>query len=164
MPQLFETMVNFFTTDEWPFVRFDNRPALRLGFTGDNGNWLCYADAREETGYFLFFSVCPVNVPPAKRTAMAEFICRANYGLPIGNFEMDVDDGEVRFKTGIDTEDTQLTDPIIRNLVYANVLAMDRYLPGIMNVIYSEMSPAEAIERIEGEPAPVAPRKEQSRE
>lgn len=29
---------------------------------------------------------------------MAEFICRANYNLKNGNFEMDYRDGEIRFK------------------------------------------------------------------
>lgn len=90
-----------------------------------------------------------MNAPPAKRPAIAEFITRANYGLPNGNFEMDFEDGEIRFKTSMDTEDIELTDAMVRNLVYANVLAMDQYLPGIMNVIYSDMSPDAAINRIE---------------
>ncbi len=32
---------------------------------------------------------------------MNEFITRANYGLPSGNFEMNYDTGEVRFRTSV---------------------------------------------------------------
>jgi len=37
-----------------------------------------------------------------------EFLTRANYGLNIGNFEMDFQDGEIRFKTAIDVEEVIL--------------------------------------------------------
>ena len=66
---------------------------------------------------------------------MAEFITRVNYGMVLGNFEMDYDDGEIRFKTSIDLEGAMLTDDLVKPLVYANCLMMDKYLPGIMQVI-----------------------------
>ena len=39
---------------------------------------------------------------------------------------------------------------LIKQLVYANVLTMDRYLPGIMAIIYSDTPPIDAINDIEG--------------
>ena len=38
---------------------------------------------------------------------------------------------------------------LVQQLVYANFLMMDRYLPGIMRVIYGGASPAEAIAEVE---------------
>ncbi len=67
--------------------------------------------------------------------AIAEFITRANYGLVIGNFELDFSDGELRYKTAIDVEDDNLSFALIKQMVYANVIIMDKYLPGIMAVI-----------------------------
>ena len=81
---------------------------------------------------------------------VAEFITRANYGLKVGNFEMDMDDGEVRFKTSIDVEKDQLNRTQVSNLVYANVWTMDRYLPGIFSVIYGSENPRQAVNKIEG--------------
>ena len=84
---------------------------------------------------------------------------RANYGLIIGNFEMDFSDGEVRYKTSIDVEDEdeddRLSVALIKNLVYANVLTMDRYLPGVMSIIYGDVSPAQAIAQMEEGEAPL---------
>ncbi len=99
----------------------------------------------------MAYVVAPVNAPEELRTAVAEFITRANYGLRIGNFEMDFDDGEIRYKSSIDFEGVQLDKPLIKNAIYPAVQTMDRYLPNIMKLIYGEgtKSPAELIAEIE---------------
>ena len=149
MTELFETVQKFFTDDEWYFMQLDNQTILQMGFQGRNGKWSCYAQVNDEQKLFFFYSVCPVNVPEDKRPLIAEFITRANYGIKIGNFELDFDDGEVRYKTSIDVENDDLTPALISNHVYANIWTMDRYLPGIMSVVYSDEEPIDAIQKIE---------------
>lgn len=149
MAGIFDTIVEFFEGDDWPHSQMEGQTILRMGFSGDNGSWTCYAQAREEQEQFVFYSMCATNAPEDKRLAMAEFLTRANYGMVIGNFEMDFSDGEIRYKTAIDVEDDRLTPALIKRLVYPNVLTMDRYLPGIMTVIYGDVSPEQAIARIE---------------
>ena len=148
--QIFNTVVEFFEEDNWNFHWLEGMSVLSIPFTGKNGRWMCYAQAREEQQQFVYYSVSPVNVPPERQPAIAEFITRANYGMIIGNFEMDYDDGEVRYKTSIDVEGDELTPALIKQLVYANVIIMDRYLPGLMAVIYGNASPASEVEKIEG--------------
>ncbi len=80
----------------------------------------------------------------------AEYLTRANYGLRIGNFEMDFSDGEVRYKTSIDVKGGNLTPSMVKVIVYANLHTMDRYLPGIMEVIFTEHSPKQVIDTVEG--------------
>jgi hypothetical protein len=149
MSEIFETVQKFFTDDEWYFMQLDNQPILQMGFQGRNGKWSCYAQVNDEQHLFFFYSVCPINVPKDKRTLMAEFITRANYGIKIGNFELDFNDGEVRYKTSIDIENAELTPALISNHVYANTWTMDRYLPGIMSVVYGDEKPGDAIQKIE---------------
>lgn len=147
---ILDTVVQFFKEDNWKYQQLEGRPALKLGFQGDNGSWNCYAQAREEPEQFMFYSILDTNVPPDKRAAVAEFLTRANYGLYIGNFEMDYSDGEVRYKTSIIVKGDRLTPALVKNLVYLNVLMMDKYFPGIMSVVYGGVSPADAIAKIEG--------------
>ncbi|MGH2410076.1 MAG: YbjN domain-containing protein, partial [Chloroflexota bacterium] len=87
--------------------------------------------------------------PVERRLAMAEFLTRANYGLPIGNFELDFEDGEIRFKTSIDLEEVEPNPLLVKHVIYANVIMMDRYLPGIASVAEDKASPAAAIAEIE---------------
>jgi hypothetical protein len=150
MGEILDTAVSFFEQDEWPFTQVEGQPVLQMGFRGDNGQWTCYAQAREEQAQFIFYSVCPVNAPEDKRPAIAEFVTRANYGLFIGNFELDLDDGEIRFKTSVDVEGDRLSTMLVRQLTYTNIVMMDTYLPGIMKVLYGDTSPGEAITEIEG--------------
>ena len=140
----------FFTEDDWTYSQLSESPILQMGFSGANGSWRCYAQAREEKEQFVYYSVMESRVPETKRLEIAEFLTRANFGLIVGNFEMDFSDGEVRYKTSLDIEGGTLSNTMIKNLVYTNVLMMDRYLPGIMAVIYGDVAPEDAIRNIEG--------------
>jgi hypothetical protein len=150
MSPILKLLMQFFTDDDWPFEQISDLPALRTAFSGENGKWNCYAHAREETHQFVFYSLLPINAPPEKLAAVAEFITRANYSMIVGNFELNFDDGEVRYKTSIDVGNTPMTLPLIKHLVYPNVATMDQYLPGLMAVIYSDTSPSDAIAKVEG--------------
>ena len=52
----------------------------------------------------------------------------------------------------IDVKGKVLSFELIKQLVYANVMMMDSYLPGIMSVIYGDVEPKDAIAQIEGQP------------
>ena len=145
---MLELILNFFTKDDWHFTKIQGEPVLQTAFQGKNGKWNCYAKAREEN-QFVFYSIGPVNAPENKRRAIAEFITRANYGTIIGNFELDYDDGEIRYKTSIDVEGSNLTFDLIKQLVYTNVTMMNEYLPGILSVIEGGVEPKDAIRAIE---------------
>jgi hypothetical protein len=69
--------------------------------------------------------------------------------MRIGNFELDFDDGEVRYKTSIDIEGGELTAKMIENLLRANLSTMNRYFTGMMELIYGEGDAEELIREIE---------------
>ncbi len=150
--RLLAAITGYFQAEKWSFEKVADRPVLRLPFQGKNGKWTCYAQVRVAVGLeqFLFYSVMPLNAPEPKRQAIAEFITRANYGMALGNFELDFSDGEVRYKTSIDATHIDLTPGLIKPMVVTNYLMMDKYFPGLMSVIYANVSPAEAVKQIEG--------------
>jgi hypothetical protein len=148
--RILKALEEFFGADDWAFARVDNRPILRMGFQGKNGNWTCYAQSREEDEQFLFYAICPLAIPEARRTAVAEYLTRANYGMIIGNFEMDFDDGEVRFKSSVDVQGIELVPDLIRNAAYPACLMMDKYLPGLIAIL-GGVSAQDAIDEVEEE-------------
>ena len=150
MTSLFETVAAFFRDDDWPIQMLEGTTGLRTAFQGESGQWICQAWVREQAEQFIFYSVCPITAPEERRAAVAEFITRANYGMLVGNFEMDYTDGEVRYKTSVDVEGSQLSQALCRQIVVANVMMMDRYLPGILSVVSNAQTPAQAIANIEG--------------
>ena len=123
-----------------------------LDFEGENGRWRCVGIGNETSGQMLFYSVLEQPCPLDQRPQLAWFLTRANYGLNIGNFELDLGDGQVRYKTSVDIDGTtdSLSPDLFRNLVYPNVLTMDRYLPGIMQISFNaNANPEEVIRDIE---------------
>ena len=149
---LFSTVKSFLQEDGWNYSEVAKSTVLTMPFKGDSGSWLCYAETKEEAQQFVFYSVLPYNVPEAKRLAVAEFITRANLGLVIGNFEFNLEDGELSYKTSIDVEGGTLAPTMIKNMIYINVLMMDRHLPALNRVIYGDVSPAEALKEVHEEP------------
>lgn len=146
MTKLYNLMIHFFEKDNWYYESFEDMHALRLPFKGKSMEWPCIARVQEDKRLFLFYSVCPVNVPSERRLALAEFMTLANYDMPIGNFEMDFADGEIRFKTSVGLGQLDWSDELIKVAVHTNVFSMDQYLPGILQVIEGTLSPQEAVE------------------
>lgn len=149
MGRILEVVAKFLAADDWAYTLVEGRTAYKTAFEGRHGHFACYAQERPEQAQFVFYSVFPVRVPADQLADAAEFITRANYGLVIGNFEMDFTDGEVRYKTSVDVEGIDLAEPLVRHLIYANVLTMDKYLPGLLRVLYGELTPLEALTEVE---------------
>jgi hypothetical protein len=150
MAGIFSRLIDFMEEEEWKYEIVEGETVLRFNFTGSAGRLLCYADVEEDKDWLIFYSYLPVNAPPEKMQAMSEFITRANRGMRIGNFELDYEDGEIRYKTSLDIEGGELTNKMIDNLLRANLSTMNRYFPGMMELIYSDKAPKDLVQRIEG--------------
>jgi hypothetical protein len=148
--QAFETLHEFLEEDGWYPQRLGDKHIFRVGFNGKNGQLNCFAQIRVDLEQLLIYAVAPVKVPEENRVAIAEYITRANYGLRIGNLEMDFSDGEIRYKSSLDFEGETLSSQFIKMAIYPAVQTLDRYLPGLMAVIYGGKSPEEAVAEVEG--------------
>lgn len=146
----FETVGTFLEEDGWNPQRIDDQHVYRSYYYGKNGEIRCYAQVRVDLQQFIFYAVATFKVAEEMRSAVAEYITRANYGLRIGNFEMDYSDGEVRYKSGIDFENETLTRNLAKFTIYPAVQTMDHYMPGLLKVAFGGKAPVEAIEEIEG--------------
>ena len=139
MAQLFETVKQFFHDDDWDIEMAEGDTMLRTMFGSQKigQQWMCYAQVLEEQGYIVVYSVAPFEVPASRRLALAEHITRINFGTSIGGFELNMNDGMLQFKTSIDVSRTEasLTPMLIKNLVYSNVLTMERYLPTLQEAV-----------------------------
>lgn len=146
----FATLSQFLQDDGWYPQQLDDKTIHRVYFAGKNGELRCYAQIRVDLEQFIFYVIAPVKAPERTRPLVAEYITRANYGLRIGNFEMDYSDGEIRYKSSFDFEKERLTPNLIKNTIYPAVHTMDFYLPGLLGVMYGDRDPADAIQELEG--------------
>lgn len=145
-----EHLTDYLDSKDWKYTVHEDKSyiSMRMNMkTVDSCSLIL--DVIDETTV-LFYTVFPIKIPEERRTAVAEYLCRANYGLYHGNFEIDFRDGEVRYKTtAMTTDEDEVDESVIGRLVNLGFAMIDRYAPGILSVLYANDDPEKAIERVE---------------
>ena len=89
-----------------------------------------------------------VSVGTARRVAVAETMTRINFRLRLGTFDLDFDDGEMRYRTGCDVEGGELTQHMVLTIVGNVCASIDRYGPALMRVMFGDATPEDAAAEI----------------
>lgn len=98
---------------------------------------------------YCVYTKIPLMVEEENRHKVAEYICRANYGLIQGNFEFDFRDGEIRYKSSILCDNDATSENIVNACIGLSLAMIERYCDGIFQVIFNIESPEEAIKHAE---------------
>ena len=101
--------------------------------------------AKPRAAAAVFYAYASNCVRPEIRHEAAEFVARANYCMMIGNFELDMRDGEVRYKVGVDLLDIALTAAMIDRAIGTAVAMIDRYVSHLNDVCAGRKTAAEAV-------------------
>jgi hypothetical protein len=115
-------------------------------FTGPIGSRLRLV---EHSDWLRCAVLIPIFTPEYRRAAMAQALSKANWTLPAGCFEMDPNDGELRFRSSMPTLDGSLTDEQIRSLVLTAWNTAARYATALVEVAFTEIEPDVAVARAE---------------
>lgn len=89
------------------------------------------------------------NVPEHARKNVVEYLTRANYGLFLGNFQMDMDDGQIVYQVGTVHSDQIVSKEEIARMVHVAGEMVRRYGKGLQDVIDGVCSPEEAVAKAE---------------
>ncbi|WP_298447793.1 YbjN domain-containing protein [Ferrimicrobium sp.] len=134
MGRIHDLVARYLGGREWPYEELSDSTFV-MPVAGQSGTWNAYFNVREDEGQLLIHSVLPVEIPEDRRVEAALYLTRANFGLVVGNFEMDLDGNEVRFKTSVDMEGVDVSEALVDHLLLAGIVTTDRYLPGLEAVI-----------------------------
>jgi hypothetical protein len=145
----YENVEQFLDVDGWFPQQLDGMTAFVSGFNGEHGRFHVVTHVNITLEQLYVYALAGFVVPENRRAEVAEFITRANYGMRVGNFELDLGDGEVRFKVSIDFEGGELTTWMLRNSLYPAARTLDRYLPGLEAVALHDVDPHHAVDQVE---------------
>ncbi len=90
------------------------------------------------------------RVPRERMVTVLEAIARVNHGLLVGSYEVDIEEGFVRLKAGLDFTGTELSPALVLNLVTTVRDISNVYDEAITSVMNAELTPSEAIALVEG--------------
>ena len=142
----------FLTEDDWKYTFDENRGLFKFGLSlkGKLQQLNYILEIREDD--FVVYAISPLGADEADQkmmATMAEFVCRANYGLLNGNFELDMRDGEVRYKSFVDCEDITPSSEMIRNSIYCPASMFKRYGEGLIDIIFGGSTAKAAADKCE---------------
>jgi hypothetical protein len=143
-----DVVAEYLDTREIPHVFDESGAIVSLLSASENGPWTVYIAMFEADEQVVVHSAFNPPVPEEVRDEVATFLTRANYGILHGNFELDLADGDLRYKTSLDVRGAELTEALLDNIVVANVSMFDRYVPGIVAVVRGT-DPVEALALVE---------------
>ena len=141
--ELANLVKKFLVDNDWHFAFDENTGVFEFGLRVKSKiqkiNYI--VDVHEDE--IVVYGMCPIGANHTESNMMvqmAEFLCRANYGLKNGCFELDFRDGEIRYKSFIDCEDMMPSNEVIKNSIHCTAAMFKRYAPGIVDIIFSGSS------------------------
>ncbi len=108
-----------------------------------------FTAARVEDDLFQVACYSPLRIPESSRHDITEAIVRANYGLRVGKFELDLDDGELFFQVSQILDGDAVGEAVIDRMIGTAVNMLDVYLPAFMSVVYGNEEAGEAVRLVE---------------
>jgi len=143
---------DYLNAKKWTFSENESddidKTIFWLSFKGENTSFKSYYTTDEKMRWFRLLSVTDFKVPAGKRNLAAEYLTRVNDVRSLGCFDMDYDDGTVLYRIGVDTEGGELVEKMIDNITIDSQIAMEKFIPGLLKVIYGELPPEEVLKEV----------------
>lgn len=141
---IFNAVVQFLQEKDWSFQQYDGGELIRIHLTGKkivlNSHYLI----NDEMERLIFFTRFPVTITEDRRDEVMRLITRINWRLGVGSYEMDLDDGEVSFRSSVDLEGMSDFYPIIENLTLINLRIIDQQSDSLLRVAAAGMGADES--------------------
>lgn len=92
-------------------------------------------------------ALLPVGCDPTnyeQMSLLSRFLCRANYGMRLGCFEMGLENGDVRFRCYCSCPDGDVNTEDIEECIYTTMGMVQLFGPGAVSVMYGGATDEEA--------------------
>ena len=148
MTDLLQHLQDFYAKAEWPMVQVPDQPILTSSYQGTHGQWAFVVVPHEDLGVVTMFCRAPLDSSPDRYDDLTVFLERVNFGLTIGAWVLDREDGEIRFRIGMDASGGDLSNHLLRRFTMLCVTAMDSMVPTLQALIEEGLGAQEALERL----------------
>lgn len=139
----------FLEEQKWKYDYDEDSSTYDFGINLGNiiGNIYFVITVRDH--YYKAISIFNSKCEKQNRQNIAEYLHRANFGMNNGNFELDVDDGEVRFKTYIDCRGRTLSKKTVEESIVIPIVMFKRYGKNLLKLMLGEGNPKDLIREVE---------------
>lgn len=130
--QIVDAVRDWLDEDDWHYEYNAEKQLIKMGIKLKSklksGKY--FIEFRQDS--YAVYLCAPINGDKDNLGELLKYLTMANYGLYNGNFELDVRDGEIRYKTFVNCDGLESLSPaVIKDSIYMCCVMMDRYGDGI---------------------------------
>ena len=139
---LFEHVASYLDANDWRYSSDAERHYYSMSCRIKEATIRVVIDVfeTEEWRRIMTFSIYPIFVPENRRLSVLEALNRINHSLVYGNFEMDMADGEIRFRTTVESE-ADIQESMIERVLNGNLSLSDKHFGALMTVVFGSVEP-----------------------
>ena len=146
MSDSFSGILSFLEGHKYHFTAHDGEERVNLTLAGKHADYRVILRVTHGGDFFQTYIHYPFRVrDAAQRTTAAELVCRANYGMLVGAFEIDMTDGEIRFHVAHLIQGLPLSAETVERLLFTAISSLDRYFPAFMQHLHAGHTPEDAV-------------------
>ena len=130
--QIVDAIRKWLDDDDWHYEYNAEKHLFKMGISLKSKikSGRIFIDVKKDS--YVVYLYAPIGGDKENLAELTKYLTMANYGLLNGNFELDVRDGEVRYKTYVNCDGLEaLSSAVIQDSVYVGCIMMDRYGDGI---------------------------------
>lgn len=130
--QIVDAVRDWLDNDDWRYEYVAEKQMIKMGINLNSKikSGKIFIDFKDDC--YLVYLSSPIFGDKENLGELIKYLTMANYGLINGNFELDVRDGEVRYKSFVNCDGLEsLSENVIRDSICFPCVMMDRYGNGI---------------------------------
>jgi hypothetical protein len=149
---LFEHVASYLDANDWRYSSDAERHYYSMSCRIKEATVRVVIDVfeTEEWRRIMTFSIYPIFVPENRRLSVLEALNRINHSLVYGNFEMDMADGEIRFRTTVESE-ADIQESMIERVLNGNLSLSDKHFGALMAVTFGSVE-SEGVKELASRP------------
>ena len=149
---LFEHVASYLDANDWRYSSDAERHYYSMSCRIKEATIRVVIDVfeTEEWRRIMTFSIYPIFVPENRRLSVLEALNRINHSLVYGNFEMDMADGEIRFRTTVESE-ADIQESMIERVLNGNLSLSDKHFGALMAVTFGSVE-SEGVKELASRP------------
>ena len=145
---------NFFDVDKVKHTPFDEKNVASAIYSVNAkfGHVTIFFHAYKDK--LILHMIIPLSADEAERSKVGEFLLRANYGLNIGGFDFDFNDGEISYRIALYCGDEEFAPPTYEQIDFAVVIGLmmiEQYGNSLVKVMFGLVEPVDAVEVAEAD-------------
>lgn len=147
---IFASVRGWLESEGWTFDFSEEKCLLRTKVALNNAMTSAQLIVDVKDDFYLVYVISPVKGVEENLGELMKFLSMANFGLTNGNFELDVSDGEFRYKTFVNCDGIdKLPATVIQDSLCMGCAMMDRYGDSLVALSMGQSTAQVEISKVE---------------